>query len=373
MSNSALYVDPATAIMVAEASYKMWKSAQEARKAGETVKLLKQIGAKLDVVIRKQDEVLTELRSLKVFFQDELRRQFLNEVQFGMAAHRDSFEVVASLVGVDNNAALSRVKELELPTRNFSFNLLQRGVAAFTVALPAAVLHLAVLNLQRELHVKEQVIKTLELAFLAQWEEQFLRWFQPDHREGLLFPLRLLREAREALQQQIEAYARLVPLGSFDTGREHHSERKSCQIHRQRTLVVTGDLKSGFADHYEDGADFVSTKCQNVPWDRFGPSAGAVPELLLSNYDPTDPLSLVSREDLEKMVPTGSYYQNAKMIAYGVDGEGVVPVNHPHTQALNTLRTRWITALADETGFAAFVKIVQDTRAEFATRAKELR
>jgi hypothetical protein len=43
----------------------------------------------------------------------------------------------------------------------------------------AAVLHISVLNLVRELGVKPKAVNTLELSLLDKWEQHFLRWFTP--------------------------------------------------------------------------------------------------------------------------------------------------------------------------------------------------
>lgn len=288
-----MFAGAAAAIEVAEAAYKMWKGLQEERRQRRTVQMIKEINIKLDIVIRKQDEILAELKAMRVYFRDELRRQFLSEVEIGMMSHRSALAVIVSLIDVDRGAAFERVRELEHPTRTFSFNLLQRGSAAFTASFSAAVLHLSVLSLLRELGARVRVIDSLELAFLDEWESHFLKWFHPDTADGLAYPLRLLRQEREGLQSEIENFPRRIAYGSTNTGRYHTSGRKHCQIHRQRTLVITGDLSSGFSDYLEEGGDFVSGVCEFDRPDRHGPSAGATPDALFAGYDFTDPMSLI--------------------------------------------------------------------------------
>lgn len=372
-----LYVDPATVVAVAKVAYNLWQSSQEARIKKQTIKLLKQMNKKIDLVIQKQNEILNELKSLKVFFKEEFRVQFLREVEIGMISIRSSLDVVSDLIIVDRKEALERIKELELPTRTFCFNLLERGSAAFTISFAGAVVHLTVLNLMRELGTKERVIRTLELGFLDKWEERFLLWFDVDNPEGLLLPLRLLGEVRESLQGQIDAHPRNIGLGAIDTGTQVYHGRRTCEIHRDRTLVITGDIKSGFADFYQDGSPYESKVCYSEPRDHFGPAAGAVPEMLFKSYDVKNPLSLHFPDNFDAEGLLGddsfSYYNNASKIAFGTETTLNVPVNHPITQALNRLRDQWIAAVADETAFAAFLKVVQDTRQQLAARASDLR
>lgn len=381
------YVEPGTVIMLAQAAYKLWGAANKEKELKKIVALLKEINGKLDTIIHKQDQILAELREMRIQFKLDLRNEFINALQVDLAAFQSEINVEAGQIGaISNREALMDLAKIAKDLRHLSFRFLGYGLPALTGTMASALLLATIYSLMRQLGANLRSVNSEELSFLEEWDNRLAQWFDPNQQEGIAFALNLITTERQALQDKIDAHPRRVSLGYFRTGEEHysHSRNATCKIHQERILVISGDLNSGFSDTYELGAIDRYRECVRDRPNLHGPAVGAVGELLpafepkelrsysVDLYDPERPFDLPFEDDIQPIADrSNSYYENAGKLAFGSSGVSA-PVNHAITVALNKQRDVWISVLEHETQLSSLNKILGALREALKGRRTEL-
>jgi hypothetical protein len=362
------YVEPTTVVAIAQAAYKLWSASQEAKIQKEIVSLLRQINAKLDVIIRNQHQILAELRSMQIQFRIDLRTEFIKSLEVDLFAYQSELNVeVGRLDASSSRESLPRISALAQPLRLLSFRFMGYGLPAFTGAIGSALLLSSVYALMRSLGANGRKVDAEELSYLNEWDARLSEWLKPESEDGITAAINATVRQRQEIERYIESHPKRIFLEWFDTGEEYYTDRRSCKVGQERFLVITGDLQSGFSDCYEAGRTNPTWSCVPEPWNRHGPAVGAVATLQPSfktiaievpEYDPEDPFVIPDdTEAVELPVAKQSYYANAGFIAYG-SLDRAVPVNHPVTQALTLKREEWIGLLERESNLMSLQKVM---------------
>jgi hypothetical protein len=392
MSSLQFALIPAAALAAAESLYKLYNSIQEARQRRQMLALLKEISDKLDTVISRQDEILLELRDLRVKFRFDVRKEFIYALEVSLGSYRSQLNIKAASIGHQPaKASLAEISTLADPVEKLSFDLLGYGPAGFTGAMATALLLHSIFGLQRELGAAVSKVDIREMAYLREWERAFAHWYDAANADGLAFALTALGAARVKLHQEIDGHTRRVDLDWYNTGRTVDQDADRCEVWGLRTLVISGDIKTGFSDSYET-ARTANRNCRyrrgddGPRGDRGGGGGSKLSHLgeeqfwldlpedarWMAGYDPEDPYNIPTNLLNAPSEESETLYLKASEIAFGKASKQLIPVNHPITQALQAKREEWLALVAQEAKLRTFSEFVEKTRAEFAARALQL-
>lgn len=381
------YVEPTTVVAVAQAAYKLWSASQDAKVQKEIVKLLKQINEKLDVIIRKQNQILAELKAMQIQFRIDLRNEFIKSLEVDLFAYQSELNVeVGRLESTSTRDSLARIAALAQPLRLISFRFMGYGLPAFTGAIGSALLLSSIYALMRSMGANARRVDAEELSFLNEWDARLAEWLKPEVGDGIAAAIKIIQAERLAVEKHVAEHARRIFLEWFDTGEEYYTgDNRVCDVHQERFLVISGDLQTGFSDVYESGRTNPRYQCRrDGHWNRFGPAVGAVGNLepsfeasaaaaTAAEYDPEDPFNIPDGDNaIELPVPKQSYYANAGYLAYG-SFDKLVPVNHPITQSLNKKREEWIAVLERESNLMSLQKVMTSLSERIRQRTGRLR
>lgn len=378
------YVEPTTVVAVAQAAYKLWSASQDAKIQKEIINLLKEINKKLDVIIRTQHQILAELKAMQIQFRIDLRNEFIKSLEVDLFAYQSEINVeVGRLDTSSPREALPRIAALAQPLRLLSFRFMGYGLPAFTGAIGSALLLSSIYGLMRSMGANGRKVDAEEVSFLNEWDSRLTEWLTPESGDGIAAAINGTVMERQAIEKHVADHQRRIFLEWFATGEENYSGNRTCYVHQERYLVIDGDLRVGFSDHYENGRTDPRYRCRSQHPNRFGPAVGAVAALTPSfesrkidapkDYDPEEPFVIPDAyEALELPVPKQSYYANAGYLAFGSFDEAA-PVNHPVTQALNRQREVWIAILERESNLMSLQKVMTSLSDRIRERSGRLK
>ncbi|QZD96224.1 hypothetical protein [Qipengyuania gelatinilytica] len=380
MQNEKVYVEPTTVVAIAKFAYAAWQAYQKNRREQEELDLLRSIDRRLGRVLDNQQVILRKLDEMQVFISAELRAHGIDQIRDEVEAYRSNLEVVAKLIPNSPEAALQRVRELEMPTRLLCFELMEKGFSAFLMSVPASILHLAVLDTMRRLGEDAEVIKNLELAYLTQWEQIFSSWLEEGEQQGIVYAANLLKQNRERWSNSIAAYPREHHVGWHKTNSFKTERRSIYRKYIKKWLVIEGSKEDGFSGRGRRGP--------GKEWRYHGYN-----DVHPGTHKESDDLGFKASIPIEQTRSLAEVYpwlsgnkhsfdfdgdeayelERDELANFLSDGAGkAISAMHPALQKLNNLRQHWIDAVSDETEFAEFVAISLKIRQEASERREEL-
>jgi hypothetical protein len=386
---TAKAVDPGTLLAAAEGGYKIWKGLQEARKKEKIIAELGKITDLLHDVIKRQDQILTELKNLRIHIREDMRAEFLFaldaelheimrrvETQMGRLPSVNRRVVLNTLV---NEGFMGKIESIV-------WRMDRYGASAVTGSLAAAIYFVCFIGLLRELGANRRSVDSTEQSFLKIWDQKFFGvWLDENQLGSLIRTISEISREKQDIKTKIDNHPRRVPLGFHRTHRRVFSHGYFCDRGADHFLIISGDLEHGFTGSIvlENSRLF---DCEG------GSGYGGHPPFLPGQIESESSSSEAdSGEDVQEVYPdedvlteqdvaiveneASDIFRLDKALeeAYRKEGISKLLVDHEIVNGLNTQVRQWKTLVEQEARLRVLIAWVEEIRRSFEERRGELR
>lgn len=202
----------------------------DAQDAKALRKALQRINQKLDILISGQQQILEEIAELRLFFSEEMFRQFRREKVFAINALKDRYDFTVRDGKLRNR---TEAQQLGVDLQQATNELGQYDFGGFLTFSFGVSMTLIVYRL---LGTKPGDLARLKSGFAAKLSV----WLSGDNPFGVTKAMMLARNETVAAQARLDAFPRKIQLSS-ETGRNGN---QVCEI--RRYVMLTGDLTNPF-------------------------------------------------------------------------------------------------------------------------------
>lgn len=205
-------------------------------------KELKFINDNLSELLELQQDILKEIINLKVYFNEQLRNEFIENTNTKLKSRLDEFDFIIAKYPVNKKypkSFISEIEELQKKVLPIAFQLRHYGPAAYESAYLA-------MNFLRTIFIITNESKSAQIEAFKKFEESTNDWLNSDISGSFVNQLNKSTVNKSAMLSKINSQAKQVI--------KHHHMR--CWCHRQSCseqewIVITGSLESGFGYRLE--------------------------------------------------------------------------------------------------------------------------
>lgn len=236
-----------TAIKVGAAVYSM-VSALTDSSGRDQARLLKSINENLGKLVALQVEILDEIRRLRIFFREELRREFIFNVTTELKSHIDSFTILLAKHMKDD---FSQFADDDLDEKGFPRKFVRAVRELLKVVLPIGLrlrhygpaayesAHLG-MNFIKVLYVIVGESRRGQEATFGLFEQSTEEWLDP--KIGTSYPSQI--DASIASRENAVAAISAQPREVFKQNLNCSCHLRSCS--EEEWIIITGSLGSAF-------------------------------------------------------------------------------------------------------------------------------
>lgn len=271
---------------------------------------LREIGEQLSTVIQLQQQILGEIRRLRLYFREALRAEWIHHVSVELAGQADRFDVV--MAGVEDGteippATRQRLVGLLAEVQQTAFELRHYGVAAYQSTYSAMCLMKAICAVL-DWNKDEQA------AAFSKFVRSAADWLDPKHGDSVVGLLNRVKAERSSIRRRLEKKPREYHIGFGSSSGE-------LRCTWEDWLVIVGSLGDGYSGHVEQR----KRECRPGPHVR---------------DESVDRIEQDLRDRVTALLQSDGLDMGKGPELAG-DGTMKYKANHPRVQEFNSLRARY--------------------------------
>ena len=251
MNDEETIMEPITTIKVGTTAISVIKSISELGREDKYLAELKSISNLLDQVIQGQEDILRELRALRVEIREDLRSELISLLINEFYGYASAIETQIGRVPMSGRRAVHK----ELIQRDYLANLEKLcwrmedyGLPAATAALSSSIYFIWYIGVLCDLGASPRGLRSLKASFLRGWDQRFFYHWITEGVPGSL-PARIKSEQilQGGIKTQVEDHQRKIHLGFLQTGYVTCPRSVDYKVGHDHFLNITGNLESGFS------------------------------------------------------------------------------------------------------------------------------